>query len=62
MTAEEELFRALRRLERADLSPDDCARLQPAFAALHGAEAIALPVDLIDRIRALDAQMSNTSR
>lgn len=62
MTTTEPLFEALKRLEHADIPPTDREILKPAFAALHGGQAIALPDRVVKRIRALDAQMSVTSR
>lgn len=62
MKINEPIFEALRRLEHADIPPSDREILRPAFAALHGSQAIALPERVISRIRALDAQTSNTSR
>lgn len=62
MTVNEPIFEALRRLEHADIPPSDRESLRPAFAALHGSQAIALPTFVLNRIRALDAQLSSTSR
>lgn len=62
MTTDEPIYRALARLEHADIPPTDREVLRPAFAALHGGSAIPLPERVIARIRALDAQLSNTSR
>lgn len=62
MTVNEPIFEALRRLEHADIPPTDREILRPAFAALHGSQAIALPERVVARIRALDSQLSNTSR
>ncbi|CAB3730449.1 hypothetical protein [Paraburkholderia rhynchosiae] len=62
MTTNEPLFEALKRLEHADLPPTDREILRPAFAALHGGQAIALPERVVHRIRALDAQLSVSPR
>lgn len=62
MTTNEPIYEALRRLEHADIPPSDREILRPAFAALHGRQAIALPNYVVNRIRALDAQFRNTSR
>lgn len=62
MRTTEPIWEALRRLEHADIPGDDRKALGHALAALHGAEAIPLNEDQIERIRALDAQLSNTSR
>lgn len=62
MTVTDPIFEVLRRLENAEIPPSDREILRPAFAALHGSQAIALPERVIARIRALDAQLSNTSR
>lgn len=62
MTIDEPIFEALRRLEHADIPPTDREVLRPAFAAIHGSQAIALPERVISRIRALDAQLISTSR
>jgi hypothetical protein len=49
-----ELWHMLREIARRDALSDEAAELlRPAFAAMHGAEAIALPQDLIDRVRQL---------
>jgi hypothetical protein len=62
MTTSEPLYEALKRLESAEIPPSDREILRPAFAVLHGGQAIALPTFVINRIRALDAQLGNTSR
>jgi hypothetical protein len=62
MTTNEPLFEALKRLEHADIPPTDREILRPAFAALHGGQAIALPERVIQRIRALDSQLSCAAR
>lgn len=58
MTTDEPIFRALSRLEHADIPEADRETLRPAFAALHGAEAIPLPEDTIDLILKLDQQIN----
>jgi len=62
MTTNEPLFEALKRLEHADIPPTDREILRPAFAALHGGQAIALPDRVVQRIRALAAQLGCTAR
>jgi hypothetical protein len=57
VTTSEEIYRALMRLEHADIPTIDREMLRPAFAALHGAEAIPLPDRVIKRIRELDASL-----
>lgn len=52
-----QLWEALRRLESADLSDVDRNLLRPAFAALHGAQAMRLPERIVARIRHLDATL-----
>jgi len=49
-----ELWRVLRDLERKSLDPADASLLRPAFAALHGGEAIALPEAVIVRVHQLN--------
>ncbi len=62
MTTDEPIFRALRRLEHADIPSADREILRPAFAALNGGQPLALPELVVKRIRALDAQLGGTSR
>lgn len=62
MTTTEPIFEALRRLEHADIPAAAKATLVPAFAALHGAEAIPLPEATIALIRSLDQQLSIAER
>ncbi|WP_207000651.1 hypothetical protein [Trinickia mobilis] len=57
MTTQEPLWKALRRLEHAHLSDFDRNLLRPAFAALHGSEAMKLPERVVSLIRKLDAQL-----
>lgn len=57
MTAEP-IYRALPRLEHADITAEDRETLRPAFAALHGATAFALPECIVERIRVLNAKLS----
>lgn len=52
-----ELWEVLKRLEHADLSEVDRNLLRPAFAALHGAQAIRIPDRIVARIKELDATM-----
>ena len=54
MTTVEPLYKALLRVEACGISDEQRAELQPAFAALHGAQAIALPEQLVTLIRTLD--------
>jgi hypothetical protein len=56
MTATQDLWRILRDLEHKSIPGADREALRPAFAALHGAPAIALPDELIRRIRELANQ------
>jgi hypothetical protein len=58
MTVEQDLWAALKRIENRDLSPEDRNLLRPAFAALHGAQAIKIPERVVARIRHLDATFS----
>jgi hypothetical protein len=51
------LWEALKRLEHAELSDTDRNMLRPAFAALHGAQAMRLPEMVCARIRHLDATL-----
>lgn len=48
-----ELWHMLRELDRDALSEENAELLRPAFAAMNGGEAIALPEDIIDRVRQL---------
>lgn len=57
MTAQEPIWRALSRLEHADLSDVDRNLLRPAFAALHGSQAIRIPDTIVSRIRDLDSRL-----
>nr|ABY40553.1 hypothetical protein 4.4 [Burkholderia phage Bups phi1] len=52
------LWRALKRLEHAELSDDDRNLLRPAFAALHGSQALRIPEQIVARIRHLDATLT----
>ncbi|MDR5813362.1 hypothetical protein QCE62_07115 [Caballeronia sp. LZ033] len=56
MTTTEPIYEALKRLEHADLPQVDREMLRPAFAALHGGVALALPERVIHRVRELDRQ------
>ncbi|VWD01614.1 hypothetical protein BLA17378_05277 [Burkholderia aenigmatica] len=55
------LWRALTRLEHAELSESDRNDLRPAFAALHGSQAICIPDDVVKLIRQLDAALPKTA-
>lgn len=57
MTATQHLYQILKRLEHADIPAEDREALRPAFAALHGCEAIPLDEKTIARIRALDSYL-----
>lgn len=59
MTTTEPIFEALKRLEHADIPDEARKTLVPAFAALHGAEAIPLPVSTITLIRDLDQKLAS---
>ncbi|WP_186122333.1 hypothetical protein [Burkholderia gladioli] len=56
-TTQEPVWSALLRLEHAELSDDDRNLLRPAFAALHGSQAIRIPERVVARIRHLDATL-----
>ncbi|MCA8145427.1 hypothetical protein [Burkholderia vietnamiensis] len=55
------LWRALVRLEHADLSDDDRNQLRPAFAAMHGSHAMRIPEEIVKLIRRLDATLPKTT-
>ncbi|OJB35400.1 hypothetical protein [Burkholderia ubonensis] len=55
------LWRALARLERAELLEGDRNLLRPAFAALHGSHAMRIPDTIVARIRHLDATLPKTT-
>ncbi|SEU36394.1 hypothetical protein SAMN03159335_05441 [Burkholderia cepacia] len=55
------LWRALARLEHADLSNDDRNLLRPAFAAMYGSHAMRIPETIVARIRHLDATLPKTA-
>ncbi|AOJ62448.1 hypothetical protein WJ32_08245 [Burkholderia ubonensis] len=55
------LWRALKRLEHAELSENDRNLLRPAFAAMRGARAIRIPDAIVARIRHLDATLPKTT-
>lgn len=61
VTTSEPIYVALKRLELADLSSADREKLAPAFNALHGGQAIALPDGIVQLIRLLDTQLSAVS-
>lgn len=56
MTAEQHLWQTLKRIRNADLSPIDRELLRPAFAALDGAQVIAIPDRVVARIRDIAAR------
>lgn len=56
MTAEQHLWQALKQIRNTDLSPVDCELLRPAFAALDGAQVIAIPDRVVARIRDIAAR------
>ncbi|KVC71413.1 hypothetical protein [Burkholderia ubonensis] len=55
------LWRALARLEHAELLEDDRNLLRSAFAALHGSQAIRIPETVVSRIRHLDSTLSKSA-
>ncbi|OJB11849.1 hypothetical protein [Burkholderia ubonensis] len=55
------LWRALERLEHAELPDNDRNLLRPAFAAMRGARAILIPDTIVARIRHLDATLPKTT-
>jgi hypothetical protein len=57
MTAHSPLYQALARIRHAELSPTDRELLRPAFAALDGAQVVAVPERVAARIRDIDARM-----
>jgi hypothetical protein len=61
VTTTEPLYEALKRLEHSDIPSEDREKLQPAFNALHGGEAMLLPDHLVERIRELDSQLKEVS-
>ncbi|KVN08215.1 hypothetical protein WT09_30805 [Burkholderia stagnalis] len=60
-STQDPLWRALERLEHAELSENDRNLLRPAFAALHGSQAMRIPDTIVARIRHLDATLSKTT-
>ena len=56
------LWRALKRLEKAELSDNDRNLLRPAFAAMHGSHAMRIPETVVARIRHLDATLPKTEQ
>lgn len=54
------LWRALKRLEHAELSDDDRNLLRPAFATMHGSHVMKIPERVVARIRHLDATLPKT--
>ncbi|RQZ08941.1 hypothetical protein DF105_01175 [Burkholderia stagnalis] len=61
-STQDPLWRALARLENAELSDNDRNLLRPAFAALHGSQAIRIPDTIVARIRHLDATLPKTEQ
>ncbi|OXJ20299.1 hypothetical protein [Burkholderia sp. AU6039] len=55
------LWRALARLEHAELSDTDRNLLRPAFAAMHGSHAMHIPEKVVEFIRHLDAATPKTT-
>ncbi|CAG9197065.1 hypothetical protein [Burkholderia vietnamiensis] len=55
------LWRALARLELAELSDDERNLLRPAFAAMHSSHAMRIPEDIVKLIRRLDATLPKTT-
>lgn len=51
------MWEALKALEHKELTETDRNLLRPAFAALHGAQAMRLPEQVCARIRHLTATM-----
>ncbi|WP_321789351.1 hypothetical protein [Burkholderia pyrrocinia] len=56
-STQDPLWRALKRLEHAELSDNDRNLLRPAFAALHGSHAMRIPEEIVKLIRQLDATL-----
>ncbi|MDN7456543.1 hypothetical protein [Burkholderia cenocepacia] len=56
------VWRALKRLEHAELSDVDRNLLRPAFAAMHGSQAMRIPETVVARIRHLDATLPKTEQ
>lgn len=57
MTVESPLWTDLRRIRGEDLNPVDRELLRPAFAALEGAQVIAIPERVAARIRDIAARL-----
>ena len=57
MTTNEPIYRMVREIRNADLSPIDRELLRPAFAALDGGPVIALPERVIKRVHDIHARM-----
>ncbi|MFA8336350.1 hypothetical protein [Burkholderia cenocepacia] len=55
------LWRALARLELAELSDDERNLLRPSFAAMHGSHAMRIPEDIVKLIRRLDTTPPKTT-
>ncbi|MBU9422490.1 hypothetical protein [Burkholderia gladioli] len=56
-TTQEPVWRALLRLEHAELADADRNLLRPAFAVMHVSHAMQLPERVVARIRHLDATL-----
>ncbi|KGW43992.1 hypothetical protein Y597_5847 [Burkholderia pseudomallei MSHR1000] len=57
MTVDSPIFRMLRAIRDADMTPIDRELLRPAFAALDGGPIIPLPDRVIARVRDIHARM-----
>ncbi|ABN85816.1 hypothetical protein X880_6060 [Burkholderia pseudomallei MSHR4032] len=57
MTVDSPIFRMLREIRDADMTPIDRELLRPAFAALDGGPVIPLPDRVIARVRDIHARM-----
>lgn len=57
MTTNEPIYRMVREIRDANLSPVDREMLRPAFAALDGGPVFALPERVIARVRDIHARM-----
>lgn len=57
MTVDSPIFRMLREIRDANMTPIDRELLRPAFAALDGGPVIPLPDRVIARVRDIHARM-----
>ena len=57
MTTDEPIYRMVREIRDADMSPVDREMLRPAFAALDGGAVFALPERVIKRVRDIHARL-----